>query len=279
MRKCEICVKDFSTRHSLDKHVKNYHNGDSISSKCELCDKVYTGKNSNYSLEDHIRTIHEKIRYKCKLCCKEFNYKSNLTRHVSVHHDGKKAYKCEKCNKQFGYYHTLKNHFETTHGDLKLKCTVCNFVFTSSKSLSLHIGQYHDSIGLENKKTVFECDICEKRFVLSNRLRRHFQTVHPHTKLRKFKCEHCEKQFRTEEHVRKHVRRFHLKLEDSKVKCPLCNSKRLYFPHYLKIHMKFCKGKFRKNEAFFMKRREKYSKMPKKVQISQISTKKACENS
>ena len=255
--KCEICVKDFSTRHSLDQHVNIYHNGNNICFKCKLCNKVYKGKNSKYSLEDHIKTIHEKIKHKCKLCCQEYSNKSALRRHVSVRHEGKRAYKCDNCNKQFGYHHSLKNHFETTHNDLKLECSMCNSIFTSTKSLSFHIGKYHDSIGLEYEKTVFECDICEKRFMLSYRLRIHFQSAH--TRLRKFKCEHCEKQFRAEADVRKHISRLHKKSEDSKVKCPLCNSKRLYFPHYLKIHMKFCKGKLRKNECMGMSNKEKYT--------------------
>ena len=131
---CEICVKEFSSKKTLEEHEKAYHNEHTFISKCDFCSKIYKGPKSKYILENHIKSIHEKVRHKCKDCGKSFSQQCALKIHFSVVHKGLKLYKCELCNEQFGYQHVLKKHYERTHGELELNCSICNTTFTSSMS-------------------------------------------------------------------------------------------------------------------------------------------------
>ena len=79
---CDICNASYSLRMSLSNHKRLKH-GDTKKFNCQQCEYV-TSKKGNY--EQHIRSIHEKIREICLYCGKSFSDKPNLNKHVRKSH-------------------------------------------------------------------------------------------------------------------------------------------------------------------------------------------------
>ena len=79
---CDICNASYIVRMSLSNHKRLKH-GDAKKFTCQQCEYV-TSKKENY--EQHIRSIHEKIREIRLYCGKSFSDKPNLNKHVRILH-------------------------------------------------------------------------------------------------------------------------------------------------------------------------------------------------
>ena len=62
----------------------------------------------------HIQSVHEGMKYKCKLCDKEFACSSGRLKHVKSVHEGVR-YKCSLCNYQATTKRSLKQHQISVH--------------------------------------------------------------------------------------------------------------------------------------------------------------------
>ena len=71
-----------------------------------------------------VERIHERKKFPCVECKKEFAQKHVLTSHLSAVHEGKKPYVCKVCNAAFGYKSKLNYHMNAIH-DGKKKCGIC----------------------------------------------------------------------------------------------------------------------------------------------------------
>lgn len=78
--KCPLCSSKFKSQVTLDKHVLTHE----TTFPCTQCDRQYA-KRSN--LLSHIKSAHEKVRFKCSItgCDKEFAFKKSLRLHVKAH--------------------------------------------------------------------------------------------------------------------------------------------------------------------------------------------------
>ena len=153
--KCEICEKEISGKYMIKLHMENIHKGlknytydksfmeggklkkerddiemtttqslppallveDQISlTKCNICEKVFKTKKV---LHQHMKEIHEKKKYKCQNCGKEFGKSGHLTRHMKTHEDAetklKTKLKCDSCDKTFTRKDNLKSHLVKMH--------------------------------------------------------------------------------------------------------------------------------------------------------------------
>ena len=91
MEKCDICNKLFSNKSSLTKHIKSVH--EKIKFKCEICDKEFSQEDN---LQRHKKAVHSKnIEFKCVVCERKFSRKDNLLAHKNV------CCKCKHCHEQF----------------------------------------------------------------------------------------------------------------------------------------------------------------------------------
>ena len=81
----------------------------------------------------------------------------------------------------------------------------------------------------------YKCDVCERKFVDSTRLKQH-KWIHSKTKA--FQCEHCDKSFRHKNHLLNHIASTHPDLDQSKFKCAKCDRK-FAFKYKLDSHMKW----------------------------------------
>ena len=83
--KCDVCGRKFTTKSSLNFHLRTVHSADGPSYECEVCGKVFTTKGS---LSLHLRTVHsaDGPRYKCEVCGRTFTRKSSLNQHLITLH-------------------------------------------------------------------------------------------------------------------------------------------------------------------------------------------------
>ena len=79
---CDQCDASFPVRMSLLNHKRIKH-GNAKQFNCKLC--VYTTINKTH-LEQHVQSVHKKVKETCETCGKEFSDKSHLNRHVRQLH-------------------------------------------------------------------------------------------------------------------------------------------------------------------------------------------------
>ena len=83
----------------------------SPSSKDECEYKVATTQSD---LKRHIESVHEKVKYPCNQCEKQFTQQGNLRKHIESVHE-KVKHPCYQCGKQFTQQGHLKGHIRKKH--------------------------------------------------------------------------------------------------------------------------------------------------------------------
>ena len=73
-----------------------------------LCKKLLF---DNTALKKHLESVHEKIRYQCDQCMKQFTTYDYLQSHKKSEHEGKR-FQCEKCEKSFVQASNLRRHLD-----------------------------------------------------------------------------------------------------------------------------------------------------------------------
>ena len=100
MEECDICNKLFSNKSNLRKHIKSVH--EKMKFKSEICDKEFSQEDN---LQRHKKAVHSKsIEFKCTVCERKFSRKENLQAHKTV------CCKCKHCHEQFSLPPELLNH-------------------------------------------------------------------------------------------------------------------------------------------------------------------------
>ena len=94
---------------SLNPHISQLDQG----LKCNECEKSFSKK---CHLTRHIKSVHEGISVKCKLCLLDMK-PENMKRHMNIKHPSEplKPLKCELCNQECNSVWNLKRHMKRTH--------------------------------------------------------------------------------------------------------------------------------------------------------------------
>ena len=165
-------------------------------------------------------SIKKRHRYQCDICHRYISTKSTLKRHNMIH-TGERPFKCSICDNSFRRrYHLLNHelcHWDEPSGSITghstggsstslgnegeerlLKCKVCPAVFSTVRSLRVHL-TIHDP------SRPFPCTVCGMRFTKPGLMRKHMRA---HTVTPNLCCPYCDKRFhRTvyfEEHLQHH---------------------------------------------------------------------------
>ncbi|XP_063697991.1 zinc finger protein 778-like [Culicoides brevitarsis] len=202
-QKCKHCPR-FILKENMRKHCLEHHK----MRKCEehSCVVCKVGFQTATTLRDHLAIKHlGQEPHKCKICGISVFSKSSLNEHIKAVHEKVIAATCKKCGKTFGYRAGYNAHLKT-HEKKPFSCTV-------DKCPQRHI----ESIHLNNVHRT-KCDFCHK-MVVTHHLKEHIQ--HVHEKIFNFKCDICQKGFRTTTKLREHLMVKHLE-QKLYVSCSSC---------------------------------------------------------
>ena len=112
--------------------------------RCHICSQTIK---HIYSLERHIKVLHEGNRPFICHCSKAFATREQFTRHTNSKHSLDRPYRCEMgCNKAFASYSARSYHHKILHAMQKYKCPWlgCIKEYSSSIHLSKHLAKPHD---------------------------------------------------------------------------------------------------------------------------------------
>ncbi|XP_070582545.1 zinc finger protein 501-like [Erythrolamprus reginae] len=163
----------------------------------------------------------EKI-FPCPVCSKEFNQKSNLTRHHKIH-TMEGSYKCAKCGESFRMNRQLLRH-QRMHLSDPFKCADCGKSFSRKSNLIRHQR-------IHTREAPYQCPECEKTFNQKTNLFRHRMI---HLQMGPCNCTKCGKFFTQRKYLVKHQK---LHLSEGDQKCFICG-KQFRLKKYLRRHQK-----------------------------------------
>ena len=106
---------------------------------------VITNLPEKSALTKHIYFVHfehERKKYQCKVCNKEYADKSGLNRHKKSAHEGV-TYKCKTCDAQFTQKESISTHMKSKHQGVKYPCGLCNFEASQKSNLYKHNKSVH----------------------------------------------------------------------------------------------------------------------------------------
>ncbi|XP_063370291.1 zinc finger protein ZFP2-like [Cydia amplana] len=236
--KCTDCVKGFSYKEGLHKHLQKHSksNGDYECDVCKqrmsteeklLCHKKYHERRyrcpvcgltrvSRLTVRDHYSAFHtsSQIRH-CPHCNKTFKRQVSLRKHVANVHGGARV-TCAYCAKSYASRDGLKAHMIVRHptevsGAAVTKahvCQECGMAFRAPSQLKIHSAKH-------SRSRNYYCVECDKSFKTASVLNHHFKTASSHVSYTElpFACEHCDKRFPIRRDLERHTNRIHLNIK------------------------------------------------------------------
>ena len=118
--------------------------------KCEVCLKEFTSK---FSMLRHHKIVHLNILpYNCE-CGKSFGTLDQREKHFVAKHTNKKPFVCKRgCSKAFATINSRLYHYKMHHEHKRYCCTYsdCTRMFTSMRYLRVHISRDHENASTES---------------------------------------------------------------------------------------------------------------------------------
>ncbi|KAL4712496.1 hypothetical protein ACJJTC_007512 [Scirpophaga incertulas] len=185
-----LLLQHYNTIHTIKSNPENVHNFKILKSshkstiyQCNICCKEYDSKKS---VIRHLLLGHTTERpFVCKLCGRTYKTASEIIRHSRAH-DGTRFFCKEQCGYSTVYLGALREH-ERRHnkGEAKYKCEECGKGFQVKTWYDQHQNVH---TGLKP----FVCDICGVSFHMDRYLTTHRSSVHPQSsQLKRYVCVHC----------------------------------------------------------------------------------------
>ena len=92
-----------------------------------------------------------------------------------------------------------------------IQCQLCPLTFSDPLAMSAHYNAVHvQSLGRRpHPDAKHECDVCGRKFVQKNKIKRHKETVHGVGDVKSFKCDVCSRVFNRSDVLASHKRTVH----------------------------------------------------------------------
>lgn len=124
-------------REIIEKYAQSTVNNQHI---CTKCVKVFSTRTN---LIRHIQSHDGYKAYVCQICSKGFTQSGSLKQHMYIH-TGQRPYKCQYCDRAFTQGKTLKFHLRRHTEEKPFICTECNAAFRQRDGLKRHLKSRHN---------------------------------------------------------------------------------------------------------------------------------------
>ena len=135
---CEECKFSTNSTGSLEQHTRSVHEG--IVYRCHLCEDYKA--NRQVSLKIHIDRVHLKVP-KTKCTFDECTYETydRLKRHIEIKHEGIIRFKCDfmNCSSASQTAKDLRRHMLVHTKEKSNKCTECSFCSPYAGAIKRHM--------------------------------------------------------------------------------------------------------------------------------------------
>lgn len=190
-----------------NKHAETFGEQEQ-NSREQLKNLISAGKLLSIENKKELRNGQTSVREKIKTSLKGTGY--------PVKSSKKKTIFCSDCKSTFHYQKSYDNHKSRNNGQCVFQCQYCDKVFLHKKSrYDIHIRSAH------SKERPFKCDVCQKGYVTSDKLKIHKRV---HTGEKPCVCEECGKMFYSKGELSTHRNYHHVSKEGrADLKCDMCN--------------------------------------------------------
>ena len=215
-KSCAFCKITFDSQAAHRIHRKEFHPRKIMGNICPICEKTF---NSKYTVDKHIKSIHNDTKFKCKFCEKTFSWIENQRRHIRQVHTDLRPFQCSECQQFFNDSGNLKRHIKSKHLMRRIQCSfeACVKICFDKGDLSRHVAEKHSEPLI--------CKICEKDFQTFYGLSIHKNKKHAEVP-REYPCHQCSLTFLTPQDRSGHESQVHRKERVSTdFKCRYCPQK------------------------------------------------------
>ena len=163
---CHSCGKSFPNAGKLKRHMYNVHHNAMNLFQCNLCEKRFSSKEY---LSRHKSENHKLSTNQCRTCLNIFKTIIELKRHEKSHKASQKEFKCQVCGKINEKKSNHERHLLLHDKSKHFQCDICTMQFTLKQHLERH-KMTHD------KKVCVFCPKCHRSFGRKENMKRHLLT-------------------------------------------------------------------------------------------------------
>ncbi|XP_038104860.1 zinc finger protein 845-like isoform X1 [Culex quinquefasciatus] len=218
---CLKCGQTLGNSAALLKHIRYTRCSENYERKTQMQKEgIYTEEETNDSLAvekpssdgdsgaTQTENLQQKPNYPCKVCGKIFDTFPKMMYHRRNHQE---RVVCPQCGQSFRNRGILHVHIklkrclgrfasvsqEQMNTEVTKECPVCRVAFYTDRKLEAHIQK-----GNCQRKPVYPCTICEKKFDTLTRMR-----YHRRNHIQRVNCSKCGQTFRNKACLRMHLKR------------------------------------------------------------------------
>ena len=141
--KCKSCGQNFQNKQQLKSHEDNHKTNNVY---CSFCDEIFVEKED---YENHQKIHSQSKTYKCNMCDITCNTNNDLLLHIKIHNTSqvednheKQKFNCSKCDKEYTDMSKLRRHDWRSHRSIP--CNICGEELQSRQDISEHRQKKHE---------------------------------------------------------------------------------------------------------------------------------------